>query len=53
MRLILLGAPGSGKGTIAAELTKYYGVLHISTGDIFRANMKEQTPLGQEAKKVY
>jgi len=50
MRLILLGAPGSGKGTIAAELTKYYGILHISTGDIFRANMKEQTPLGQEAK---
>jgi len=50
MRLILLGAPGSGKGTIAAELTKNYGILHISTGDIFRANMKEQTPLGQEAK---
>jgi len=50
MRLILLGAPGSGKGTIAAELTKSYGILHISTGDIFRANMKEQTPLGQEAK---
>ncbi|MEI8198893.1 MAG: adenylate kinase [Eubacteriales bacterium] len=50
MRLILLGAPGSGKGTIAAELTKNYGILHISTGDIFRANMKEQTPLGLEAK---
>ena len=45
MRLILLGAPGSGKGTIAAELTKNFGVLHISTGDIFRANMKEQTNL--------
>ena len=51
MRLILLGAPGSGKGTIAAELTKNYGILHISTGDIFRANIKEQTPLGLEAKK--
>jgi len=50
MRLILLGAPGSGKGTIAAELTKNFGVLHISTGDIFRANMKEQTNLGIEAK---
>ena len=50
MRLILLGAPGSGKGTIAAELTKNYGILHISTGDIFRANIKEQTPLGKEAK---
>ena len=51
MRLVLLGAPGSGKGTIAAELTKNYGILHISTGDIFRANMKKKTPLGQEAKK--
>jgi len=51
MRLILLGAPGSGKGTIAAELTKNFGVLHISTGDIFRANIKAQTPLGIEAKK--
>lgn len=51
MRLIILGAPGSGKGTIAAELTKNFGVLHISTGDIFRANMKAKTPLGIEAKK--
>lgn len=50
MRLILLGAPGSGKGTIASELTKNYGILHISTGDIFRANIKSQTPLGVEAK---
>lgn len=50
MRLILLGAPGSGKGTIAAELTKNYGILHISTGDIFRTNIKSQTPLGVEAK---
>lgn len=50
MRLILLGAPGSGKGTIAAELTKNYGILHISTGDIFRANIKQLTPLGIEAK---
>jgi adenylate kinase len=51
MRLILLGAPGSGKGTIAEDLTKIYGVLHISTGDIFRANIKEQTPLGIDAKQ--
>jgi len=51
MRLILLGAPGSGKGTIAEELTKQYGVVHISTGDIFRANIKEKTPLGTEAKQ--
>ncbi len=51
MRLIILGAPGSGKGTIAAELTKKYGILHISTGDIFRANIKEKTPLGIKAKE--
>jgi len=50
MRLIILGAPGSGKGTIAIELQKEYGIAHISTGDIFRANIKEQTPLGIEAK---
>jgi len=51
MRLILLGAPGSGKGTIAEELTKLYGVVHISTGDIFRTNIKENTPLGIEARQ--
>ena len=51
MRIILLGAPGSGKGTIASELTKNYGIVHISTGDIFRANLKDKTPLGVEAKK--
>lgn len=50
MRLILLGAPGSGKGTIAAELSKMYGIQHISTGDIFRSNIKEQTPLGIQAQ---
>ena len=52
MRLIILGAPGSGKGTIAAELTKKYNILHISTGDIFRANIKEKTPLGIKAKEA-
>lgn len=51
MRLIILGAPGSGKGTIAAELTKKYNIVHISTGDIFRANIKEKTPLGMKAKE--
>ena len=50
MRLIVLGAPGSGKGTIAIELEKSYGIAHISTGDIFRANIKARTPLGVEAK---
>ncbi len=49
MRIILLGAPGSGKGTIALALHEKYGVAHISTGDIFRANIKEDTPLGQAA----
>ena len=51
MKLILLGAPGSGKGTMAAVLKNEYSITHISTGDIFRANIKEQTPLGIEAKK--
>jgi adenylate kinase len=50
MRLILLGAPGSGKGTVAAALHEKYGVAHISTGDIFRANIKENTPLGRSAR---
>ncbi|MDD2534013.1 MAG: adenylate kinase [Eubacteriales bacterium] len=49
MRLILLGAPGSGKGTMAADLVKEYQIPHISTGDIFRLNIKNKTPLGLEA----
>jgi len=51
MQLILLGAPGSGKGTLAADLIKLYQIPHISTGDIFRKNIKENTPLGLEAKQ--
>ncbi|MBO4459380.1 MAG: adenylate kinase [Clostridiales bacterium] len=50
MRLIILGAPGSGKGTACAVLKDTYGLAHISTGDIFRENIKNGTPLGQEAK---
>ena len=50
MDLILLGLPGSGKGTQAEYITKTYGVTHISTGDIFRAALKNETPLGLEAK---
>lgn len=50
MRLILLGAPGSGKGTVASALHDKYGIAHISTGDIFRSNIKENTKLGQSAK---
>lgn len=51
MRLILLGAPGAGKGTQANLLQKQLGVNHISMGDILRAEMKNNTPLGQEVKK--
>ncbi len=50
MKLIILGAPGSGKGTSAAVLKEKYDLAHISTGDLFRYNIKEQTPLGIEAK---
>ena len=50
MRFVVLGAPGSGKGTIADELTAQLGIPHISTGDIFRANIKNETQLGKVAK---
>ena len=46
----MLGAPGAGKGTQAKMIAKEYGIPHISTGDIFRANIKEGTDLGKEAK---
>jgi adenylate kinase len=48
--IILLGAPGSGKGTQATTIVKEFGVVHISTGDMFRENIKNQTPIGQKAK---
>lgn len=51
MRLILLGPPGVGKGTQASAIVEKYNVPHISTGDIFRANIKEGTELGKEAKE--
>lgn len=50
MKLVLLGAPGAGKGTQASNLAELLQIPHISTGDIFRANMREQTPLGMKAK---
>lgn len=51
MNIVLLGAPGAGKGTQAANIIETYGVPHISTGDILRAAVANQTPLGLEAKK--
>ena len=50
MRLVLLGPPGAGKGTQASAIVNRYNIPHISTGDIFRANIKEGTELGKKAK---
>ncbi len=52
MRLVLLGPPGSGKGTQAARLKETLGVPHISTGDLLRAEVAAGTPLGLQAKEV-
>lgn len=51
MRLVLLGPPGAGKGTQAANIVEAFQIPHISTGDIFRKNLKENTPLGLKAKE--
>jgi len=51
MKIIMLGAPGAGKGTQAKMIAEKYEIPHISTGDIFRANIKNGTELGMEAKK--
>lgn len=50
MKIVMLGAPGAGKGTQADRIAEKYGIPHISTGDIFRANIKEGTELGRKAK---
>lgn len=51
MRIILLGPPGAGKGTQAKSISNKFSIPHVSTGDIFRKNISEKTPLGIEAKK--
>src|SRR5436190_12941061 len=51
MRLVLVGPPGAGKGTQAQFISAHLGIPKISTGDIFRANVSQGTPLGQEARK--
>jgi adenylate kinase len=50
MKIIMLGAPGAGKGTQAKMIAERYGIPHVSTGDIFRANIKNGTELGKKAK---
>jgi adenylate kinase len=51
-RLLIVGPPGAGKGTQSARLTEQFGIPAIATGDIFRANIKNQTPLGVEVKAI-
>lgn len=52
MKLVFLGPPGAGKGTMASRLAEHLGVPHISTGDIFRYNIKNQTELGKKVKAI-
>ncbi len=52
MRLIILGPPGAGKGTQASRIADHYGIPAISTGDIFRANIKNETDLGKQVKEI-
>ncbi|ORX52731.1 adenylate kinase [Hesseltinella vesiculosa] len=49
LRLLLLGSPGSGKGTQSERLQKHFGVLHVSSGDLLRQNIQEKTPIGKQA----
>lgn len=52
MRLLIMGPPGAGKGTQAARIAEHYGIPAISTGDIFRSNIKDRTDLGQQVEKI-
>jgi adenylate kinase len=52
MRILLIGAPGSGKGTQADRLAAHYGVTHISSGDLLRQHVRDQTPLGVQIKSL-
>ena len=52
MRLIILGPPGAGKGTQASRIAEHAGIPAISTGDIFRANIKNETELGKQVKEI-
>ena len=51
VKIVLLGPPGAGKGTQAKSISNRYSIPHISTGDIFRKNISEETPLGIQAKQ--
>ena len=53
MKIVMLGAPGAGKGTQAQRIAEKYGIPHISTGDIFRSNIKAGTELGKKGKIVH
>lgn len=52
INIILFGPPGAGKGTQSEKLIKKYGFVHISTGDLFRAHVKNETPLGKRVKEI-
>lgn len=52
MKMVFLGPPGAGKGTIAARAKEAYGIVHISTGDLFRAAIKNETELGKKVKAI-
>jgi len=52
MKMVFLGPPGAGKGTIAVKAKEFYNIPHISTGDLFRSNIKNETPLGLKVKSI-